>query len=132
MNEQDAKVTIEGIKFQAKQLDEKPCPWSDDWRPHWVLIFRFANHSSRFDFWNNIANKAPQKMDLLSMLLGDATVGLMDIDEFASEYGYTKVSVVIRTHKACQKTARKFMRLLSCTSDDLYDLANMVNDWKTA
>lgn len=121
---------VEAIQFSAEQVDQKPCPWADGYeRPHWKLYLAYDHRRVSFDFWNNAVNREPERWDILSMLLSDATAGLMGIDEFAEEFGYMmKPSVAIRTHKGCQKATMKFKALLKCEDDDLYDFANAVSE----
>lgn len=124
----DAKEVLQKVKFSCEQVDQKQAPWAEEYRPHWILRFSYGCRRTRFDFWNNYKNEEPEKYAMLSMLLSDATSGLMDVDEFAAEMGYDKPSVAIKTWKACQVVGRKLRRLFDCTGDELYDLVNMADE----
>jgi len=131
MTEEKAKEIIKEINFSCKQVDQKDCPWVKEYRPHWKLIFSYEGKRVSFDFWNNLENKPPDKLETLEMILSDACYGLMDIDEFFKELGIEKVSEGLRSYKACQKTAKKIKKWLNCSDDDLYTLANTVREFES-
>lgn len=129
MTEQQAKEIIKAIGFKCRQVDQKECPWSEEYRPHWKLTFSYGGKRVSFDFWNNIYNETPKKIETLEMILSDATSGLMELDEFSRELCLEgKISECLRAWRACQKTAKKIKKWLNCGDDDLYTLANMTRE----
>ncbi|MFQ5834374.1 MAG: hypothetical protein ACE5HR_00415 [bacterium] len=114
-------MKVEEIKYSARQVDEKDCPWADDYRPHWKLTFRYQGKSASFDFWNNFENQAPSKEAALELIIGDALYSDMSLDDLASELGMSP-SQAIRSQKACGKTFKKLARLFCCGREDLEDL----------
>lgn len=125
-------INIKDIGFKVIQADTKPAPWADEYRPHWRLTLTYQGRRSTFDFWNNMENKTPDKLETLDMLISDALSGLMDIDEFAREFGYDKPSEVIRVHKGCRATYDKLTRLLNCGEAELIDLGNLIRETQSS
>lgn len=59
--------------------------------------------------------------------LQDATCGAMDIDDFASDFGYTVISKCIEAHKACKQALAQFEEL-GLNVDNLNDMLNEMSD----
>ena len=125
-----AREILAETRVRAVQVDEKECPWADDYRPHWRVTVIYKGRKRTFDFWNNLENKQPSKELLLDCLLGDALAykDALNIDEFSAEFGYTKVSEAIRSYNACYMTYRKLSTLFQVPDDVLYEMANIVRE----
>ena len=126
------KSYIDNTVFESEQVDLKQCPWSGGYRPHWKLTLKYGGRRATFDYWNNIYNVKPEKLEILSMLLSDATAGTYSIDEFQSEFGYKKMSECLRAYKGCQSTLRKIEQLYNINNNQLFNLANTVNELENA
>jgi hypothetical protein len=89
-----------------------------------------------FLFWDSIENYEKGKTELteedliycFKMLLEDALNYLEnpDIDEFAKELGYEKVSDVIRAFNGCKKQLEKVIKLGIDTNEEIYELINAI------
>lgn len=67
-----------------------------------------------FTFHDNIRNESDKNDFLYSLLMdADAYNNTRDIDDFASEFGYEKISECIRAYKACKAQAEKVKRLFT-------------------
>ena len=65
-------------------------------------------------FHDNYQNKSDKNDFLYSLLMdADAYNNTMDLDDFASAYGYEKNSECIRAYKACKAQAKKVERLFT-------------------
>ncbi len=70
------------------------------------------------------------RSDLLNAfecILGDGLSGLMDVDQFASEFGYTKPSQAIKIHGLCKKTTEK-LNDMGLMESELCDLINALHE----
>lgn len=67
-----------------------------------------------FVFHDNYQNKSDKNDFLYSLLMdADAYNNTRDLDDFASEFGYEKISECIRAYKACKAQAEKVKRLFT-------------------
>lgn len=90
---------------------------------------KFYFYSSRVDYQGEKSTLDNDGLkDALECFVSDATAGDMDIDEFQGEFGYEKASDCIKAHKGCIATADK-MAKLGISGDDLYDIANALQEW---
>lgn len=104
-----------------------------------------------FEFWNSlICMKRTKKVygkefpdlelrnselrEALTCFVDDALAGDMDIDEFASEFGYEgeKISKVLRIYNGCKEAKEKLLNLLNCPVNRLYDLINALREEENA
>jgi len=125
-----AREILVETRVRAVQVDEKDCPWADDYRPHWRVTVIYKGHKRTFDFWNNLQNKQPSKELLLDCLLCDALAyrETQNIDEFSAEFGYTKITEAIRAYNSCYKTYRKLSTLFQVSDEVLWEMANIVRE----
>lgn len=120
---------LENTKFKAKQVDRKLPKWTDEYRPHWKLIFTYKDTKVKFNFWNNLQNEIPKKYESLDIILGDGLSGLMTLEQFCCEFGYSDDSIKARkAWKSCGKTTLKLCKLFRCMNSMLYTLSDSVHD----
>lgn len=104
----------------------KPANWYPSGDNYKVTV-KVDGKRATFDFWDSYHNTVNGiEVDLrgaLSCFAGDALNGnQFDVDEIASEFGYTKPSDAIRVWKGLQK-AQKQAKRLGLTDDELSELA---------
>lgn len=74
-------------------------------------------------------NKILLKNDLLHAFwcfVSDAQSATMDIDDFSSEFGYTKISECLKIHRECQRQLEKYQTLR--IPGDICDLLNWLTE----
>lgn len=131
MTPHEAREAVKEITFKRKQVDEKKPPESDDYLPHWRLTFGYRGKQAVFDFWNDLENKPPEKIEALASVLDTATEGLGDVDEFFHQHKYEdRPTEGLKAYRRSQGIARRLKRWLGCTDEDLYVLAETANTMK--
>ena len=84
-----------------------------------------------FDYQCNLKYNPPTFEDVLGSLLTDASSydSNRDIDDFAKEFGYEKVSEAIAAFNGCKEHSEFIHKVFSDKEiDELYELMN--NDWE--
>lgn len=88
---------------------------------------------TRFEFWESVIEKEikteKQLLWAFYCFMSDALAYIQNhtIDDFADEFGYTKISEAIRIYKACKASADKTLRI-GLDEDRLCDLLNEINE----
>jgi hypothetical protein len=128
------KTRYENFTISATYTGSKQAPWTSgpaNWNHHYITVSnRINGKRTRFDFWASIAQPELRKRyDLLHAFycfITDALSGQQEFDEFCSEFGYDVDSIdAHRTWQACKRAAAKLERIYP---DDLFDLANELQD----
>lgn len=115
-------------------------PFGEDSLPHNHFVVRVQNPATgiarSFNYYGSAAEQEQGKKTLnkkdslwvLDCLISDATTGLMDLNEFVREFGYTGDCLkAIRIFNGCKRTARK-VRDLGIEGDLLYEIGNTIRD----
>lgn len=108
---------LENIKFSYVVADEQTDLFSNQHVLYKCKI-QYNGKSYTFNYQCNRSRK-PELKDVLDCLLLDASCADYTLDEFAEEFGYTKPSVAIKTHKACVRTQKALTRLFGDNYNDL-------------
>lgn len=122
-------TTYNSFTVTANYTGSKPAQWGDgneNWNHHKITVKnKDTGRQASFDFWASITNpELRTQYDVLNAFycfVSDAVSGLMDIDDFQSEFGYEKDSECIKAYKGCQKAAAQMERIYD---GDLYNLLN--------
>lgn len=87
--------------------------WSKGYKKHHFRIkVECDGKSFTADYWQKDREITLRNLrSCFEMLCSDATYGEMDIDQFAEELQYEKVTECIRAHKACRETFEGFQKL---------------------
>lgn len=102
---------------------------------HGITLKTTGHKIQKFSYWGSQVDYDAKKSELdaddlenaLECFVSDAIAGDMDIDEFASEFGYEKVSECITARKACIATRNKLAKL-GIEGDDLYNISNALHE----
>lgn len=126
---QEVKIDYNGtiIMLYAKYEGVKK-PWDGKYEKDAFIIFvRIEDNSTNFMYYCNKAKLDEQ--ELASALWCFLTDGIsyenaQDIDDFQSEFGYTKVSECQRAYEGCKKAHEKWKKF----NLDACDLANWLQE----
>lgn len=118
-----------GTKLTVARYNKYTAPeanWSPSGYCYRVKLEREGKPSYSFNFWDSVANmqahKKPSAYDILACL--DTYIDTdMSIDDFASEFGYTKPSKAIRAYNDSIEQTRKLKELF--TTEQLERLAEI-------
>lgn len=112
------------ISSRHKGIDEPF--WSKGYKKqHFRIKVECDGKSFTADYWQLYREiKLQELLFCLKMLCDDATYGDMDIDDFARELCYDKVTECIRAHKACRETFDGFQKL----GLDTYELGDYLRE----
>ena len=131
-------VNYRNFAIVAEFSGRKDSAWADKSNAHCHHIIRVRNKALkpakgfRFDFWTSIANpKFKNDSEVLyafQCFVSDALSYLdaRDIDDFANEFGCTKISEAVRTYKACASSWNKCKRVIG-EEDDVRELYNVLS-----
>lgn len=100
---------LENIKFSYVVADEQKDLFTNQHVLYKCKI-QYNGKSYSFPYQCN-RSRTPELKDVLDCLFLDASCGNYTLDEFAEEFGYTKPSIAIKTHKACIRTMKALERL---------------------
>lgn len=99
------------ISSRHKGIDE-PFWYKGYKKHHFRIKVECDGKSFTADYWQRDREiKLRELLFCFEMLCNDATYGEMNIDDFAQELCYEKVTECIRAHKACRETFDNFQRL---------------------
>ena len=92
------------------------------------IVMAYMGAQILFYFHDNYMNKADKK-DFLYALINDSQAysSCRDIDDFASEFGYEKVSECIRAYNGCKEQYEKYNKLFN--SKEQEELENLLADY---
>lgn len=115
------------ISSRHKGIDEPF--WSKGYKKHHFGIkVECDGKSFTADYWQKDREMTLRNLlSCLEILCSDATYGDMDIDDFAEELCYEKVTECIRAYKACRKTFEDFQKL-GLDPDELGDYLMVTYD----
>ena len=105
--------------------DGKHYPPSED--RHHVITVEYNGNEAEFDYYPSIAHPSidteKELLEAFRCFLSDAECGSMSLDDFANELygGEGKISQIIKTHEACQKSYYDFLELMCIGDSDFYD-----------
>jgi hypothetical protein len=126
------------IRYKFKGLDH-PIWDRENLHPHFkISIKNIAKPPSiaySFDFWESVANKDKMVLSDLDivyavkMFFEDALsyADYNNIDDFAREFGYTKISEALNAYNGCKKALHKCEKI-GLTTEDLREIVNTLID----
>lgn len=82
---------------------------------------QYNGKSYTFTYQCNPRYTKPELRDVLDCLFSDASAGQYELDDFFSEFGYTKPSEAIKAHKACIRTMKALERLFGDEYEAIQD-----------
>lgn len=110
---------LENIKFSYSVADEQKDLFTNQHILYKCKI-QYNGKSYSFPYQCN-RSRTPELKDVLDCLFLDASCANYTLDEFAEEFGYTKPSIAIKTHKACVRTQNALIRLFGDSYSELQD-----------
>jgi hypothetical protein len=114
-------IQANGITMTSKRATSNPHMVSDRPMNHWSVTLRMADRRYTLRYSQGLGIQHDPKIeDVLSNIADDANGfdNARDVDDFASEYGYTRPSVAIKVYRAVKHEAKRLRELLG--SDELY------------
>ena len=137
MNKVKLKIGNKCFEIKAKFLGIDILKWDN--KPHNKFRIYVKNlHNGKsisYDFWDSYKNWEEgktelQKEDLIycfKILLDEALMYIdnKDIDSFAKEFTFEKVSEVLQAYKGCEKQFEKCLKL-GLTEDEIRDMLNEI------
>ena len=102
-------------------------PWGDYEKHHFVVYVDVDEHHAWFDFYTpNGGLDDDAEIEALYYFLQDGISynNAQDIDDFQSEFGYTKVSECLKVYNGCKAAWEKWQEF----GIDPYDLANWLQE----
>ena len=131
------KVLNKQFEIKAKYLDlDKPI-WDDHLHNKFKISVKNleTNKTINFYFYDSLVNTKKGKTELteedliycFKMFLEDSLdyIQNTNIDDFAEEFGFTKISEAIRAFKGCKRQFEKCLKL-GISEEELYDLLNCI------
>lgn len=126
------ETEFKGLNLSSRFEGEKNAIWDDGKYPqtmdrHHVVTVEYDGNKIEFDYYPSIANPSinteKELLEAFRCFLSDADSGSMSLDDFANEFygGTGKVSQIVATHKACQKSYYDFLELMGIGDSDFYD-----------
>ena len=125
------------IKFQGTEIkltskyQGVAHPWGEKWEKNHYMVFVTINGTKvQFEYYCN--DVSPLKVDALINAFycflsdGIAYNNARDIDDFASEFGYDKVSDLLKAYDGCKDAWEKWQAI--CGDIDGYELANWLQE----
>lgn len=131
------KVNFKEFTITAEYTGGKPAGWGNgqqNWNHHRVTVRSSrTNKLTGFDFWASIASPhVDSRADVLSAFecfVSDALAGRESFEDFCGEFGYdTDSRRAERTWKACKQSWDKLVRVSGYTLDEVFDLANALQE----
>ena len=108
-------------------------PWANGYCNKYFLELNYNGKKYGFDYCGSIAdfeaNKPLDKMNALYCVLSDADAydSTQNIDDFAAEFGYEKVSELLKAYRACKKTSEALHEIF--TDAELEQLHDEFQDY---
>ena len=103
-------------------------PWGDYVKQHHEVDVTIGDYTETFDFYcNDYELDEKQLCEAFYFFLSDGIAydNAKDIDDFASEFGYTKPSECIKAYNGCKEAYDKWCSL---TDIDIYEISNWLQD----
>ena len=104
-------------------------PWGEKYvKQHFEIDVTIDNRIATFDFYCNDCDLDEDDLRTAFYYFlsdGIAYANATDIDDFASEFGYTKPSKCIEAYNGCKKEYEDWKSL---TDIDIYDIANWMQE----
>jgi hypothetical protein len=126
------KATFKNFTVNANYKGDKEAGFiNGNYNNHLVTVTNTeTKQRCTFEFWASIAKpELTTEYDVLNAFycfVSDAISGMMDFEEFCSEFGYDNDSrTAERTWKACIRAMRKLQRIYD---GDIYDLSNELSE----
>lgn len=108
-------------------------PWANGYCKKYFLELNYNNKKFSFPFTDSVAayckNEKLDKINALYCVLSDADAydSTQNIDDFAAEFGYEKVSELLKAYRACEKTSEKMHEIF--TDAELEQLHDEFQDY---
>lgn len=119
------------IRLSSRFVGEDYPTWSKECKKmHHKITVKTDSASHTFDFWNNDRHGhkmlAKDLVEAFEFFLSDgiAYANSRDIDDFASEFGYTKVSECLKAYNGCKEACEAWKNFYI----DPYDLDNWLRE----
>ena len=128
-------VNYRNFAIVAEFSGRKEALWSNTPSLNRHYVIRVRNKALKpakgfqFDFWTSIAypefRSSCEVLEAFHCFVSDALSYLdaRDTDDFANEFGYTKISEAVRIYKACASSWNKCKRVIG-EEDDVRELYN--------
>lgn len=103
-------------------------PWGDYVKQHHEVDVTIGDHTETFDFYCNdyeLDENELVEAFYYFLLDGISYDNAKDIDDFASEFGFDKVSECIKAYNGCKEAYDKWCSL---TDIDIYEISNWLQD----
>lgn len=105
-------------------------PWGEKYQKNHYRVFITINGEKvQFEYYTNAVSplKKDELINAFYCFLSDgiAYINARDIDDFQSEFGYTKVSECTQVYNACKRAYEKWMNVGGI---DIYDICNWLQD----
>lgn len=124
------------IKFQGTEIkltskyQGVAHPWGEKWEKNHYRVFVTINGTKvRFEYYCNDVSplKADALINAFYCFLSDACAydNARDIDDFQSEFGYTKVSECTKAYNGCKDSYEDWVGL---TDIDIYEICNWMQE----
>ena len=115
------------IIISANYVDDAK-PWGDYVKRHHEVEVTIGDEAISFDFYCNdydLDEKGLREAFYFFLSDGIAYANAQDIDDFDSEFGYDKVSALLKAWHGCKDAYEKWQGF---SGIDIYDLCNWMQD----